>query len=167
MLSSIDVFTRLTATASPCGPGQAVPELNLDRTASIVSQPEPELIVEDLITPLHRAKLPDQAPADLQLGIDAEAGNERLAGGHQWQPHPAHEIGADVNRRLAGQEHELALVGQLGQAINSGRQHGHGLGVVVCRQVEAGDFEQLRVWPRWEIEPARDGEGHAGAVLLG
>ena len=147
--------------------GQAVPELDLDRAGPVVPQADPELVVEDLVAALHRARLADQPPADLELGVDAEAGDERLARGHQRQPHPADEIAADIHRGLAGQQHEVALVGQLGQAIDPRGQHGHGLGVILGRQLDAGDFEQLRVAARGDVEAARDGESDARGVLLG
>ena len=148
MLSSADVFDQIDGHRLALRLRQAVPELDLDRAGAVVPQPDPELVREDLVSALHRAGLVDQSPADLELGVDAESGDERLAGGHERQPHPADEIAADVDGGLAGQEHEIALVGQLGQPIDARRQHRHGLGVILGRQLDPGDLEQLRVAAR-------------------
>ena len=141
----------------------------MHRAGPIVPHRDPEFVREDLIAALHGAGLAEQPPADLELGVDAEAGDEGLAGGHEGEPHPPDEIAPDVDRGLAGEEHEVALVGQLGQAIDARRQHGDGLGVVLGRQLGTRDLEQLRIAPRRDVEAARDGEGddRAGAVLLG
>ena len=125
--------------------------------------------MKNLIAALHGAGLAEQPPADLELGVDAEAGDEGLAGGHEGEPHPPDEVAPDVDRGLAGEEHEVALVGQLRQAIDARGQHGDGLGVVLGRQLDTRDLEQLRIPPRRDVEAARDVEGDddAGAVLLG
>ena len=165
MLSSWERLHEVHGHRLALRPGQAVPELNLDRAVAVVPQADPELVVEDLVAPLHRARLLDQPPADLELGIDAEAGEERLAGGHQRQAHPAHEVAPDVDRRLAGQEHEVALVGELRQAIDTRSQHRRGLGVVLGGELDPGHLEQLGIVPRGDVERARDRERDAGPVL--
>ena len=60
----------------------------------------------------------------------------------------ADEIGADVHGRLAGQQDVVALVDQVGQAIDVRRQHRHGLVVVLRRQLEPGHFDDLLVVAR-------------------
>ena len=62
--------------------------------------------------------LVDHLPGDLELRIDAKAGNELLADRDQRQCHAADEILAHVHRRFAGQEHVVALVGQVRQAVD-------------------------------------------------
>jgi hypothetical protein len=55
-----------------------------------------------LLVSLNRPRLADQPAAHRKLRIDTEAGDERLARRDQRQPHPAHEIGGDVNTGLSG-----------------------------------------------------------------
>src|SRR5207249_4475008 len=98
------------------------------------------------------AGLVDHGAGDLQLRIDAETGDELFADRDQREGHAPDEIFADVHRGFAWQQDVLALVGDVGQAVDVRRENGDGLVKVIRRQLDARDLDQLFIVARGDGE---------------
>ena len=103
--------------------------------------------LQRLVAALGRSRLVHQFSRRQKLRVHTEADGERLADCHQRQSGPAHEVRALIHRRLARQEDVLRHVGQVRDAIDLRREHRDGLEVILRRQVESGDFQNLIVAP--------------------
>ena len=127
---------------------QTVPDLKLDLFGLVAVDQDPVVVLEDLVAAAGAAGFVHHQAGNLQLGIDAEARGELLADGHQGHGHAADEIGALVHRCFPRQQHQFALVHQVGQPIDAGVQHRDRFVVVLRRQAQLRHFHYLLVIAR-------------------